>query len=91
MQEHYWKDVVGYEVKISKGFNELKPSAYSYSVKEPYTDYRVSPSDKSNMPKYLFGGFSRCLYPVQKFDSDAERKLAAILEREATKSQEIKI
>ena len=35
------------------------------------------------MAKYLFGGFKRCLYPVQKFQSDAERKLAVILEREA--------
>ncbi len=85
MQEHYWEDVAGYEVKISKGFTELKPSAYTYSVQEPPADYRVSPADKSNMAKYLFGGFSRCLYPVQKFDSDAERKLAAILEREAIK------
>ena len=33
----------------------------------------------------LFGGFSRCLYSVQKFESEAERKLAAILEREAIK------
>jgi len=85
MQEHYWEDVAGYEVKISKGFTELKPSAYTYSVQEPPADYRVSPADKSNMAKYLFGGFTRCLYPVQKFDSDAERKLAAILEREAIK------
>jgi len=83
MQDHYWEDVTGYEVKISKGFTELKPSAYTYSVQEPPADYRVSPADKSNMARYLFGGFSRCLYPVQKFDSDAERKLAAILEREA--------
>jgi type III restriction enzyme len=37
------------------------------------------------MAKYLFGGFQRCLYPVQKFDSDSERKLAVILEREALK------
>jgi type III restriction enzyme len=85
MQEHYWEDVAGYDVKISKGFTELKPSAYSYSVKEPAADYRVSPADKSNMAKYLFGGFNRCLYPVQKFDSDAERKLAVILERDALK------
>ena len=85
MQEHYWEDVAGYDVKISKGFTELKPSAYTYSVQEPPADYRVSPSDKSNMAKYLFGGFSRCLYPVQKFDSDAERKLAVILERDAIK------
>jgi type III restriction enzyme len=37
------------------------------------------------MARYLFGGFSRCLYPVQKFASDAERRLAVILEREAEK------
>ncbi len=85
MQEHYWEDTVGYEVKISKGFTELKPSAYTYSAQEPLADYRVSPSDKSNMSKYLFGGFRKCLYPVQKFQSDAERKLAVILEREADK------
>ena len=85
MQGHYWEDVVGYEVKISKGFTELKQSAYTYSVQEPPADYRVAPADKSNMAKYLFGGFARCLYPVQKFDSDSERKLAVVLERDAEK------
>ncbi|MCI0733959.1 MAG: type III restriction endonuclease subunit R, partial [Methylococcaceae bacterium] len=85
MQEHYWEDVAGYEVKISKGFTELKPSAYTYSAQEPPANYRVEPADKSNMAKYLFGGFQRCLYPVQKFDSDSERKLAVILERDAIK------
>jgi type III restriction enzyme len=37
------------------------------------------------MAKYLFGGFKRCLYPVQKFQSDAERKLSVTLEREASR------
>ena len=44
-----------------------------------------SPSDKSNMAKYLFGDFTRCLYTVQKFHSDPERILAVILERESEK------
>ena len=86
MQEHYWvDDAAGYEVKVSRGFTELKQSAYTYSVQEPPADYRAAPADKSNMAKYLFGGFRRCLYSVQKFDSDAERKLAVILERDAIK------
>lgn len=85
MQEHYWEDVGGYDVKISKGYTELKQSAYTYSVQEPPASYRVEPADKSNMAKYLFGGFQRCLYPVQKFDSDSERRLAVILERDALK------
>ena len=85
MQAHYWVDVAGYEVKVSKGFTELKQSAYTYSVQEPPANYRVEPTDKSNMAKYLFGGFQKCLYPVQKFDSDSERKLAVILERDTLK------
>lgn len=85
MQEHYWEKATGYEVKINKGFSELKPSAYTASASEPVLDYRQPPADKSNMAKYLFGGFKRCLYPVQKFQSDTERKLSLILEREATK------
>jgi type III restriction enzyme len=44
-----------------------------------------APADKSNMSKYVFGGFKRCLYPVQKFDSDSERKLSVILDRDSKK------
>jgi type III restriction enzyme len=85
MQDHYWEEEVDYEVVVSKGYMELKPSAYTYSVSEPTADYRVSPDDKSNMSKYVFGGFKCCLYPVQKFASEAERVLAIILERDAGK------
>lgn len=85
MQEHYWEKATGYEVRVSKGFSELKPSAFTASAAEPVLDYRQPPADKSNMAKYLFGGFKRCLYAVQKFQSDTERKLCVLLEREATK------
>jgi len=37
------------------------------------------------MGKYLFGRFERCLYAVQKFQSDSERRLAVILDRDALK------
>ena len=85
MHKHFREEVVGYDVVISKGFTELKDSAYTAKHGEPPLDYRHSPADKSNMAKYLFGGFAKCLYPVQKFDSDAERRLAKILETDALK------
>ncbi len=85
MQDHYWEEATGYEVKVSKGFTELKPCAFTGSATETVRDYRNPPSDKSNMAKYVFGDFARCLYPVQKFQSDSERKLAVILERESQK------
>ncbi|MGA7453072.1 MAG: hypothetical protein WBW73_17935 [Rhodoplanes sp.] len=86
MQEHFWQDTqVEYEVVVTRGFTSLRPSAFTTSADEPPLDFRISPADKSNMSRYLFGGFSRCLCPTQKFQSDAERKLAVILEREALK------
>lgn len=86
MLNHAWQEsTAGYEVKVNKGFTELKPSAYKAIVEEPLLDYTVSPADKSNMAKYLFSGFSKCLYPIQKFDSDAERLLAIILDRDSIK------
>jgi type III restriction enzyme len=85
MQAHYWEDTAGYDVVVSKGYTELKESAYTCNTAEPPFDYRISPSDKSNMAKYLFNGFTRCLYSVQKFDSEAERKMAVILDRDADK------
>ncbi|HNB71842.1 MAG TPA: type III restriction endonuclease subunit R, partial [Acidobacteriota bacterium] len=85
MQEHYWEEAVEYEVKINRGFTELKKSAFTLRANEQVLDFRLSPSDKSNMAKYLFGGFDRCLYPIQKFQSDSERKLAIILDRDSLK------
>jgi type III restriction enzyme len=85
MQENYYEEAVDYEVVVSRGFTDLKPSAYVASANAPPLDFKQSPDDKSNMAKYLFGGFKRCLYPVQKFHADAERILAVILDREAEK------
>jgi type III restriction enzyme len=82
-QEHYWEKTAGYEVVVSKGFTDLKRSGYTKSGK--IFDYKVSPEDKSNMARYLFGGFQRCLYKEQKFHSEAERIMAVILERDAQK------
>ena len=86
MLAHFWEETVDYEVKVSRGFTELKPSAYTTSDNDDLLlDFRQSPKDKSNLSKYLFLGFSRCLYSVQKFQSDAERMLSVILDRESLK------
>lgn len=85
MLEHYWEETSGYDVVVNSGFSPLKESAYSTLSGQEPLNFRVCPNDKTNMAKYLFGGFSKCLYPVQKFDSDAERQLSVILDREADK------
>lgn len=85
MQDYFWEEASGYETKITKGFTELKPSAYTVGANDSMLDYRIPPQDKSNMSRYLFGGFQHCLYSVEKFQSDPERRLAVILEREQVK------
>lgn len=85
MQNHFWKDdTVEYHHEVRQGFTDLKETAYT-ALNEPPLDYRVPPADKSNMARYLFGGFAKCLSNVTKFHSDSERRLAVILEREASK------
>lgn len=85
MQDYFWKDdTVEYHHEVRQGFTELKESAYT-ALREAPLDYRMPPADKSNMARYLFGGFNKCLSTVTKFHSDSERKLAVILERESLK------
>jgi type III restriction enzyme len=85
MLDHFWlDDTVEYHHEVRQGFTELKESAFT-TIDEPPLDFRISPADKSNMARYLFSGFSKCLSNVVKFHSESERKLAVILEREALK------
>jgi type III restriction enzyme len=85
MQDHFWKDdTVEYHHEVRQGFTDLKETAYT-ALNEPPLDYRIPPADKSNMARYLFRGFAKCLSDVTKFHSDTERRLAVILERESLK------
>jgi type III restriction enzyme len=84
MQPYFWEEATGYEATVSRGFTSLKDCAYNV-FDDAILDFRYSPNDKSNMAKYLFTGFSRSLYPTQKFQSDAERLMAIILDRESLK------
>ncbi len=84
MLAHQWEEAAGYEVKVSAGFTTLKSSAATAFKGEP-ADFRAAIADKSRMGQMVFGGFARCLYPVQKFHSDTERRVAVILDRDSLK------
>lgn len=81
MMEHFWEESTGYDVEVSKGFTELRPSAYTANAKDTVLDYRQPPSEKSKIGQYLFSGFERSLYRLTKFQSNTERMLAIILEK----------
>jgi type III restriction enzyme len=85
MQDHHWERAAGYEVIVNKGFTTLKPLAFTAPADQPPRNFRHPVSDKSKIAQMIFGGFQRCLYPVQKFQSDTERVLSIIADRESLK------
>lgn len=85
MVAHFWEHATEYEVQVSRGFTGLKPCNYTATVGQTAHNYRETVADRSRIKQMLFGGFSRCLYTLQKFDSDTERRFSVILERDADK------
>jgi type III restriction enzyme len=82
MQAHRLEVAAEYEAKASKGFETPRAVPFSTAATEQVRNFRVKPEPLSNIPRMLFGGFARCLYPVQKFSSDPERRFAVLLEDE---------
>src|SRR3990170_1183042 len=80
MQDHYEEKAAAYEAHVSKGFTTLRPNNYSAPAGEAERDFRAPVTEKQDIRKMLFAGFAKCLYRVQKFDSDPERRFAVILE-----------
>lgn len=85
MMAHFWEQATEYEVQVSRGFTELKLCNYTATAGQTAHHFRETVTETSRIKQMLFGGFSRCLYPLQKFDSDTERRFAVIVERDALK------
>ncbi|AIV77159.1 type III restriction enzyme, res subunit [Burkholderia pseudomallei] len=85
MMAHFWEEATEYEVQVSRGFTELKPCNYTATAGQTAHHFRETVTETSRIKQMLFGGFARCLYPLQKFDSDTERRFAIILERDTAK------
>ena len=84
MMEHFFEEAAGFEVRVSRGFTALKPCNFTAEAGKTH-HFRETVADVSRIKSMLFGGFQKCLYPLQKFHSDTERRFAVILERDAQK------
>ncbi|MBA2659583.1 MAG: DEAD/DEAH box helicase family protein [Nitrosospira sp.] len=85
MMAHFWEEATEYAVQVSRGFTELKPCNYTATAGQTAHHFRETVTETSRIKQMLFGGFTRCLYPLQKFDSDTERRFSIILERDCQK------
>jgi type III restriction enzyme len=81
MALHYYEDISESEVVISQGFTPLKHCAFT--AEGDILPLHQAPAEKGKIAQYVYGGFGKCAYPVQKFHSDTERVLACVLERDA--------
>jgi len=85
LDNHFFEDATEYEINVSRGFTPLKDCAYTIEEGQAVQDVRSTISDPKKIKQMLFGNFQKCLYPVQKFDSDTERRFAVLLERDSIK------
>jgi type III restriction enzyme len=85
MRGHFEETATEYAVEVRRGFTALKEPTFTVAADQTARNYRDHVDEPSRIKQMLFGHFSRCLYPLQKFDSDTERRFAVILERDADK------
>ena len=75
---------------MTRGFRTLKAATYSLGSGEQARNFRVPVETKRTIQQMVFEGFSKCLYPLQKFDSDPERRFAVVLENDKTVAKWVK-
>jgi type III restriction enzyme len=85
MDDHFYEEATEYKVDVRSGFTPLKACCYTAAQGQDVFSYRETVKNVSKIKQMLFGGFSKCLYPIQKFDSDTERRFSIILERDTIK------
>lgn len=85
MQKHFWEEASSYHVEISRAFVPLKAPSYTAAADVPIQSIRNTPMTGVPIKQLLFGNFNKCLFDLQKFDSDTERRFAVILERDSDK------
>ena len=83
MMNHYREtplDEDDYEVTITRGFMLLQAQPMNVAQGQKVRDFRQAVAPLSETRKHIFGGFKKCCYPLQKFDTDPERRLAVIID-----------
>ena len=82
MKQNMWREQTNYRVSLASAFGELRPQAFESAGTGFIRDLRTPPDHKQEIKKYIYTGFNKGCYQYAKFDSDPERKLAVVLEKD---------
>lgn len=82
LDAHFVEPEAEFEVTALSGY-VIPESADYESDSGEILPLRSTITPLSAVPKKVFGGFKKCMYPCQKFDSNPERLLAIVLENDA--------
>ncbi|MFE3837574.1 DEAD/DEAH box helicase family protein [Pseudogemmobacter sonorensis] len=84
MKQNMWRGQTSYRVTVNSAFDPLRPQTFDGSNKGAIRDYRNPPDQLNQIRRFIFTGFQKGCYQLAKFDSDTERKMAVLLERDPT-------
>jgi type III restriction enzyme len=93
MMNHYRETLLGeddYEVTVTRGFMLLQAQPMNVPAGQRVRDFKQAVAPLSDTRKHVFGGFSKCCYTLQKFDTDPERRLAVVVEADPSTEKWIK-
>jgi len=85
MMQHYKETPLAeddYEVRVTRGFTLLKSQPLNIAPGQKVRDFRQAIAPASETRHQVFVGFKKCCYPLQKFDSDPERRLSVLIDAE---------
>lgn len=87
MMQHYRETPMGeddYEVRVTHGYTLLRPQPFNVPNGQPARNFKQAVIPASDTKRHVFGGFAMCCYPLQRFDSDPERRFAVLLDGDKT-------
>jgi len=80
MMRHYVETPTNYRARVSKGFQVLEPLTFKVSDPSAVRDFRGPVTPLADTRRHVFGGFKKCAYPHQSFQSDEERRFAVLID-----------
>ncbi len=81
MQQHLWETPSDYVPRITRGFSLLRPLNFSLPAGQVPRPFRQAVARGESIRSLVFGGFRKCCYDLQRFQSaEGEQRLAILLE-----------